>query len=152
MMDLDLSLGPLGLGHTTWITTVWLSKEFAMKDLGEASYILSIKVYKDRSKRVIGLSQHMYIKKVLKRFSIKNSKKDLLSLRYGIHLSKKMYPDTSEEIQCMSKISYASTIWSLMYIMLCTQPDIALSVSVTSKYQVNPSEEHWIAVKNILKY
>ena len=35
----------------------WLSKEFAMKDLGEASYILGIKVYRDRSKRMIGLSQ-----------------------------------------------------------------------------------------------
>ena len=45
---------------------VWLSKEFAMKDLGEASYILGIKVYRDRSKRIIGLSQHMYIEEVLK--------------------------------------------------------------------------------------
>ena len=36
---------------------VWLSKEFAMKDLREASYILSIKIYKDSSKRIIGLSQ-----------------------------------------------------------------------------------------------
>ena len=36
---------------------VWLSKEFVMKDLGEASYILGIKVYRDRSKRMIRLSQ-----------------------------------------------------------------------------------------------
>ena len=36
---------------------VWLSKEFAMKDLGEASYIFGIKVYRDRFKRMIGLSQ-----------------------------------------------------------------------------------------------
>ena len=34
----------------------WLSKEFSMKDLEEASYILKIKVYKDRSKRMLGLS------------------------------------------------------------------------------------------------
>ena len=64
---------------------VWLSKEFAMKDLGEASYILGIKVYRDRSKKMIGLSQRMYIEEVLKRFSIKNFKRDLLPLRYGIH-------------------------------------------------------------------
>ena len=36
---------------------VWLLKEFAMKYLEEASYILNIKVYRDRSKRMIGLSQ-----------------------------------------------------------------------------------------------
>ena len=36
---------------------VWLSKKFSMKDLGEAFYILGIKVYRDISKRMIGLSQ-----------------------------------------------------------------------------------------------
>ena len=38
-----------------------------------------------------------------------------------------------------------------MYAMLCTQLDIVLAVSITSRYQSNPNEEHWIAVKNILK-
>ena len=66
---------------------------------------------------MIGLSQHIYIKEVLKRFSMENSKRGLLPLRYGIHLSKKMCPDTPEEIQCMSKIPYASVIGSLMYVI-----------------------------------
>ena len=121
---------------------VWLSKEFIMKDLGEASYILGIMVYRDRSKRMIGLSQQIYIEKVLKRFSMKNFKKGLLPLRHDIHLSKKIYPDTPEEIQCMSKIPYASAIGSLIYVMLCTHPDITLALNVTSRYQANPNEEH----------
>ena len=62
----------------------WLSKIFFMKDLEEASYILRIKIYGDRSRRMLGLSQKLYIEKMLKRFSIKNSKKNLLPLRYGI--------------------------------------------------------------------
>ena len=36
---------------------IWLSKEFSMKDLEKAFYILGIKIYRDRSKRMIGLSQ-----------------------------------------------------------------------------------------------
>ena len=52
----------------------------------------------------------------------------------------------------MSKISYISVIGSLMYAMLCTRSDVVLAVSATSRYQSNPDEEHWIAVKNILKY
>ena len=52
----------------------------------------------------------------------------------------------------MSKIPYALAIESLMYAILCTQPDIFLTVSVTSKYQSNPREKYWIAIKNILKY
>ena len=41
------------------LTTVkkWLSKDFSMKDLGEASYIMDIKVYRDRPNRTLGLSQ-----------------------------------------------------------------------------------------------
>ena len=34
----------------------WLSRQFSMKDLGEASYILGIRIYRDRSKRMLGLS------------------------------------------------------------------------------------------------
>jgi hypothetical protein len=34
-----------------------LRKNFSMKDLGEAAYILGIKIYRDRSKRLIGLRQ-----------------------------------------------------------------------------------------------
>ncbi|KAL8126140.1 hypothetical protein AgCh_013429 [Apium graveolens] len=33
-----------------------------------------------------------------------------------------------------------------------SKPDVAYSISVTSRYQSNPGEDHWKAVKNILKY
>ena len=35
----------------------WLSKNFSMKDLGEAAYILGVKIYRDRSNKLLGLSQ-----------------------------------------------------------------------------------------------
>ena len=113
-----------------------------MKDLGEASYILRIKVYRDRPKRMLGLSQKLYIEKVLKKFNMENSKRGLLSFKHGISLSKMMCQTTSEEIQRMSRIPYISTIGILTYAMLCTQSDIALAVSVMSRYQSNPDEEH----------
>jgi hypothetical protein len=37
-----------------------------MKNLGEATYILGISIYRDRSNRLIGFSQDTYIEKVLK--------------------------------------------------------------------------------------
>ena len=45
-----------------------LKNSSSMKDLGEAAYILGIKIYRDRSRRLIGLSQSTYIDKVLIRF------------------------------------------------------------------------------------
>ena len=38
------------------IVKTWLSKNISMKDLGEASYILGIRIYRDRSKRMLDLS------------------------------------------------------------------------------------------------
>ncbi|XP_068319799.1 secreted RxLR effector protein 161-like [Pyrus communis] len=63
-----------------------------------------------------------------------------------------MGPKTPEEIWQMSDVPYASAIGSLMYVMICTRPDIAYVVSITSRYQSNLRLEHWAAVKTILKY
>ena len=52
----------------------------------------------------------------------------------------------------MSRIPYASTIGSIMYAMLCTRPDVAYALSMTSRFQSDPGESHWTAFKNILKY
>ena len=52
----------------------------------------------------------------------------------------------------MRQVPYASTIGSLMYVMLCTRPDICYSVGMISRYQSNPGLKHWQAVKHILKY
>ena len=52
----------------------------------------------------------------------------------------------------MRGIPYASAVGSLMYAMLCTRPDICFAVGMVSRYQSAPGEEHWIAVKHILKY
>ncbi|KAI3472572.1 hypothetical protein Pfo_029356 [Paulownia fortunei] len=133
-------------------TRTWLSNQFSMKDLGDASFILGIKIYRDRSRRMIGLSQSMYIDKVLKRFSMEESKRGFLPMSHGVSLSKVMSPKTPEEREKMARIPYASAIGSIMYAMLCTRPDIAHALSVTSRYQSNPGEEHWKAVKMILKY
>ena len=45
---------------------VWLSFQFSMKDLGEASYIFGMKIYKGRSKRLLEFSQSTYIDTLLK--------------------------------------------------------------------------------------
>jgi hypothetical protein len=129
-----------------------LKKVFSMKDLGEAVYILGIKIYRDRSKRLIGLSQSTYIDKVLNRFSMQDSKKGFLPMNHGAQLSKTQCPSTTDERSIMSRVPYASAIGSIMYAMLCTRPDVSYALSVTSRYQADPGLEHWNAAKNILKY
>ena len=41
-------------------------RSFSKKDLGEATYILSIKIYRDRTRRLIKISMSTYLDKFLK--------------------------------------------------------------------------------------
>lgn len=52
----------------------------------------------------------------------------------------------------MFKIPYAFAVGSLMYVMVCTYPDIAHSLGVVSRFLVNPSKEHWNEIKWIFRY
>ena len=131
---------------------IWLAKQFDMKDLGEISYILGIKLLRDRKNKTLALSQAVYIDKILARFSMENSKTGLLPFRHGITFSKDQSPKTSEEIERMRRVPYAEAVGSLMYAMLCTRPDICFAVGMVSRYQFNPGPQYWTAVKHIIKY
>ncbi|KAL0291707.1 UNVERIFIED_CONTAM: Retrovirus-related Pol polyprotein from transposon TNT 1-94, partial [Sesamum calycinum] len=131
-------------------TKAWLSTQFSMKDLGEASYIFGIKIFRDRSKRMLGMTQNSYVEKILKRFKMEHSKRGFLPMRHGVKMSKKQSPKTDEELKRMLDISYASVVGSIQYAAQCTRPDIAYAFSVTSRYQACAGEAHWTAVKTIL--
>ena len=53
-------------------------RSFSMKDLGEAAYILGIKIYRDRSRRLMILSKNAHLGMFLKEFKINQSKKGFL--------------------------------------------------------------------------
>ena len=52
------------------IVKEYLNKIFLVKDLGEVAFILGIKIYRDRSRRLIGLPQSTYLDKILKTFKM----------------------------------------------------------------------------------
>ncbi|KAK4403220.1 Copia protein [Sesamum angolense] len=95
------------------------------KNLGEVSYILGIKIFKDRSKRILGMTQNSYVEKVLKMFKMEHSKRGFLLMKHGVKLSKKQSPKIDEELKRMLDIPYASAVGSIQYAAQCTRPDIA---------------------------
>ena len=113
-----------------------------MKDLGEAAYILGIKIYRDRSRRLIGLSQSTYLDKVLKKFKMDRAKKGFLAVLQGVKLSQTQSPTRAEERERMKVIPYASVISSIMYVMLCTRPNVYLAISLAGRYQSDPGVKH----------
>ncbi|GJW22965.1 retrotransposon protein, putative, ty1-copia subclass, partial [Tanacetum coccineum] len=130
----------------------WLCKCFSMKDLGEAAYILGIKIIRDRSKRLIALSQSAYLEKILKKFRMENSKKGYTPMMEKPDYRKSQGAKTPTEVQRMLRVPYASAIGSIMYAVRCTRPDVAFAQNLCSRFQQNLGEIHWTAVKTILKY
>ena len=109
-----------------------------MKDLGEANFILGIQLFRDWKNIMIVLSQSSYIDKVLKKFSMQDSKKGGQPSRTGITFSLDDCLKISEEKVYMEKVPYASAMGSLMYAMLCTRLDICYVVGIVSRYQSKP--------------
>ncbi|GJX31960.1 retrotransposon protein, putative, ty1-copia subclass [Tanacetum coccineum] len=130
----------------------WLCECFSMKDLGEETYILGIKIISDRSKWLIALSQSAYLKKILKRFWMENSKKGYTLMLEKSDYRKSQGAKTPSEVQRMQRVPYASVIGSIMYAVKCTRPDVAFAHNLCSRFQQNPGEIHWTVVKDILKY
>nr|GEZ17638.1 putative retrotransposon Ty1-copia subclass protein [Tanacetum cinerariifolium] len=95
-------------------------------------------IYRDRSKRLIGLCQSAYIEKILKIYYMKNSKCGTIPMQEKLKLSKSQGVSTPAEKQCMQNVPYASTIRSIMYDVRCTRPDVAFAQNTTSRFQQNP--------------
>nr|GFA34657.1 hypothetical protein [Tanacetum cinerariifolium] len=130
----------------------YLGRCFATKDLGEAAYILGIKIYRDRSRWLIGLGQSAYIKKILKRYCMENSKRGSIPMQEKLKLSKSQGASTPAELKRMQNVSYASAVGSIMSVVRCTHLNVAFAHNVTSRFQQNPGDLYWTTVKNILKY
>ena len=52
----------------------------------------------------------------------------------------------------MERITYASSVGSLMYAQTCTRPDIGFVVGMLGRYQSNPRMDHWKAAKKVIRY
>ncbi|GKA40987.1 retrovirus-related pol polyprotein from transposon TNT 1-94 [Tanacetum coccineum] len=129
-----------------------LRKEFDMKELGPARKILGMEIVRDRGSRTLKVSQSGYVQKILNNYRMDNGKSVSVPLGAHFKVSLKDCPSNDWDVERMSKVPYANVVGSLMYLMVCTRPDIAYAVSIVSRYLANPSKNHWEAVKWILKY
>ncbi|GJV06619.1 retrotransposon protein, putative, ty1-copia subclass [Tanacetum coccineum] len=138
--------------HYLYSTKSLLKKEFDMKELGEAKKILGLEIIRDRSCKILRMSQSGYVSKILNNLRIDNRKSVKMPLGEHFKLSLKDCPVRDCDVERMSKVPYANAVGSLIYLMVCTRPDIAYAVNVVGKYLANLGKNHWEAVKWILKY
>ena len=78
--DILLATNDLGLLHQT---KKYLSQNFEMKDMGEATYVIGIEIFRDRSQGLLGLSQKTYINKILERFNMEKCSAGVVPIQKG---------------------------------------------------------------------
>jgi len=119
-----------------------LSSKFNLKDLGAGNYILGMGIKIDWTKRKLWLNQRKYVETISQRFNMQDSKLVKVPIPVGVKLSIEQCPKTQEEEEDMSHVPYASAVSSLMYLMVCTRPDISHAVRVLSRFMSKPRKEH----------
>lgn len=95
------------------------------------------------------LSQRKYIHDLLVRHGMENCAGIPTPMMHNLKLSK----NSDEHVyDAKMQADYPTLLGELMYLMVQTRPDLAYSVSRLAQFMSNPREEHWTALKRILRY
>ncbi|CAI7738230.1 unnamed protein product [Closterium sp. NIES-54] len=118
-------------------------------DLGELRSYLGLQITRDRAQRTITLTHSHMVHQVLQRFGFQYSSPQPTPLSTNHSLSA---PPSDESVEPSGP--YPELVSCLMYLMTCTRPDLAYSLSLLARY-VAPGrhrEVHWDAAKRVLRY
>lgn len=128
-----------------------LASDFEMKDLSDAQKILRIEIHMEKKNKSVWLTQKSYLEKVLEMFSMDEKTKPVCTpLAPHFKLSSSLFPSFQKEHDYMARVPYASVVGSLIYVMVCTRPEISQAISMVSRYMHNPGKDYWNVVKWIL--
>lgn len=120
-----------------------LSKQFSMKDLEEIKYFLGIRVIRDYN--TIKLDQTSYINEVLRKFNM-----------YNCNTVKTPLPEKLDFVGLNADEIYnapsQNLLGCLMYIMICTRPDLSFTVNILSRYSNKKNQTVWKYLQTALRY
>ena len=89
--------------------------------MGEAFYILGVKIHRDHYHKLVVISQEHYIKNILEWFNVQDCNPIDTPFAKNENLSKEMGPKTSKEKKKITNVPYFSVVGCLMYVAMCTR-------------------------------
>ncbi|KAG6499007.1 hypothetical protein ZIOFF_038763 [Zingiber officinale] len=120
-----------------------MTKEFEMTNIGLMTYYLGIEVNQREDGSFI--SQAGYVREILKKFKMDNSKSINTPVKCGVKLSE------HDEEEKVNPTCFKSLVGSLRY-LTCTRPDILYAIGLVSRYIEDPTTTHLKIAKRILRY
>lgn len=121
-----------------------LQQRIQIRNLGVISEYLGIRVRKIG--RSIYLDQSAYAKEVIRRFNFEDCNAVSIPIDPSVRLSKPPKSNTNP------KVPFRELIGSLMYLAICTRPDLMFVVSYLSQFNSSYTNKHWGVARNVLKY
>ncbi|GJW65694.1 retrovirus-related pol polyprotein from transposon TNT 1-94 [Tanacetum coccineum] len=117
--------------------------EFEMSMMGELNFFLGLQI--KHMEDGIFFNQYKYIKEMLKKFGLEDSKPMKTPMSSNTKLTK------DEECELVDSTKYRGMIGSLLY-LTTSRPDIMFSVCLCARFQEAPKTSHLEAVKRIFRY
>jgi hypothetical protein len=124
-----------------------LMSTFDARDLGEASSYLGISISRDRKKGLITLAQQRMTTDLVQRFGLDDGKVRSIPLSPSL----KLMQGEGDPLDT-ARYPYSQLVGSLMYLSVCTRPDIAFAVGALARFMSKPTSVHWQAAKGVLRY
>ncbi|KAK1610097.1 hypothetical protein QYE76_033770 [Lolium multiflorum] len=121
-----------------------LRREFAVKDLGALHYFLGLEVA--RQSHGLSITQHKYAVDLLRRAGMLKCS----PAHTPMSSTTRLFSSDSALLGDAEATTYRSIVGGLQYLTL-TRPDICFAVNRVCQFLHSPTEDHWAAVKRILR-
>ena len=113
-----------------------LLTNFDRHDLGEATFFLAMDFVRDRAART-KLTQKRLTAQLVDKYGLEDCRNKTLPLSTSLQLTK-----SDGELLDKETYAYTHITGSLLYVPVCTRPDIAQAVEALSKYMADPTVAH----------
>ena len=125
-----------------------LTEVFKIRDLGEAKYFLGMGLDRNRQAKTLKLTQERLATELVSKYGMMEGKTKTVPMS----TSSKLVQATEDNMLDKEAYKYSELVGSLLYLSVCTRPDISQAVGVLARHMARPSMEHWTAAKGVLRY
>ncbi len=125
-----------------------LTAIFDVRNLGEAKYFLGMSLDRNRQAKTLKMTQERLATELVHKHGRKEGRTKSVPMSTSIRLVQ------AEEDQLLNReeYHYSELVGSLLYLSVCTRPDISQAVGVLARHMAKPSMEHWTTTKAVLRY
>jgi hypothetical protein len=118
-----------------------IMKDFGLKDLGAAKQFLGVEIVRDRAKKELWMHQRSYISTLLEDLGLTDcnpAKTPMDTNRSDV---------SAESVLTERRTEYQTLIGKLLFLSICTRPDISYAVNTLAQHSSAPRQSHFDAIK-----